>query len=80
MCILGSPSITLRLNTERPETLKCGAKRLAGYRTDQILEEVGTVLNKEDRKWQHPYGKKERCMRLTGSVTYRKNLIYKLKC
>ncbi|WP_010192871.1 non-hydrolyzing UDP-N-acetylglucosamine 2-epimerase [Bacillus sp. m3-13] len=30
-CILGTPCITLRENTERPETVDCGANTLAGY-------------------------------------------------
>ena len=37
-CILGVPCITLRDNTERPETLKDGSNNLAGTDSDKILE------------------------------------------
>lgn len=54
-CILGTTCITLRENTERPETLQCGANRLAGYKTNIILEAVATSLN-APVSWVHPYG------------------------
>ena len=37
-CILGVPCITLRDNTERPETLKDGSNNLAGTDPTKILE------------------------------------------
>ena len=37
-CILGVPCITLRDNTERPETLEDGSNNLAGTDSDKILE------------------------------------------
>jgi UDP-N-acetylglucosamine 2-epimerase len=37
-CILGVPCVTLRDNTERPETLKDGSNNLAGIDSDKILE------------------------------------------
>ncbi len=33
-CILGVPCVTLRENTERPETVQAGANVIAGYRSD----------------------------------------------
>lgn len=54
-CILGTPCITLRENTERPETIECGANRLAGYKTDAILEAVAKSLS-APVTWVHPYG------------------------
>jgi UDP-N-acetylglucosamine 2-epimerase (non-hydrolysing) len=54
-CILGAPCITLRENTERPETLQCGSNRLAGYKRDSIIEAVANSLSGSG-KWVHPYG------------------------
>ncbi|UAL48673.1 UDP-N-acetylglucosamine 2-epimerase (non-hydrolyzing) [Sutcliffiella horikoshii] len=55
-CIIGTPCVTLRENTERPETLECGANTLAGYQKEKILEAVkASILKKAD--WTHPYGK-----------------------
>ncbi|WP_018131913.1 non-hydrolyzing UDP-N-acetylglucosamine 2-epimerase [Effusibacillus pohliae] len=54
-CILGTPCITLRLNTERPETVACGANRLAGTDTREILQSMSAVLQSA-QTWIHPYG------------------------
>ncbi|MDX5475382.1 MAG: UDP-N-acetylglucosamine 2-epimerase (non-hydrolyzing) [Bacillaceae bacterium] len=52
-CILGTPCITLRENTERPETVECGANILAGYKTESILNAIKQMKIKA---WKHPYG------------------------
>ncbi|MEA3322034.1 MAG: UDP-N-acetylglucosamine 2-epimerase (non-hydrolyzing) [Bacillota bacterium] len=54
-CILGTPCITLRENTERPETVDCGANTLAGYDPLKIVQSVETNLN-TPATWKHPYG------------------------
>lgn len=54
-CILGVPCVTLRDNTERPETIEVGANVLAGSRPERILECVKNMLGKE-RRWINPYG------------------------
>ncbi|MDI3257415.1 MAG: UDP-N-acetylglucosamine 2-epimerase (non-hydrolyzing) [Kyrpidia sp.] len=54
-CMLGVPCVTLRENTERPETLAIGANRLAGYRPDTIVEAV-SAMTAAPRGWRHPYG------------------------
>ena len=54
-CILGVPCVTLRDNTERPETLEAGSNILAGTRPKRILESVKTMLNREN-KWENPFG------------------------
>ncbi len=46
--ILNVPCITLRNNTERPETVEAGGNVLAGVETKSILEKVNLVLG--DRK------------------------------
>ncbi|MBN2238509.1 MAG: UDP-N-acetylglucosamine 2-epimerase (non-hydrolyzing) [Dehalococcoidales bacterium] len=54
-CILGVPCVTLRDNTERPETLEVGANRLAGTDADDILENVRLTFEIE-RRWTNPFG------------------------
>jgi UDP-N-acetylglucosamine 2-epimerase (non-hydrolysing) len=54
-CILGVPCVTLRYNTERPETLEVGSNVLAGAEPDEILKKVDFMLNKECN-WPNPFG------------------------
>ena len=54
-CILGVPCVTLRDNTERPETLEIGANILAGDSSDKILECARVMLGKEN-DWENPFG------------------------
>ena len=54
-CILGIPCVTLRDNTERPETVEVGANILAGASPTNILECAKTMLNKDNR-WINPFG------------------------
>lgn len=54
-CILRVPCVTLRDNTERPETVEVGANMLAGPSADRILASVVTMLGKE-RAWPNPFG------------------------
>ncbi|MEM1551207.1 MAG: UDP-N-acetylglucosamine 2-epimerase (non-hydrolyzing) [Candidatus Bathyarchaeia archaeon] len=54
-CILGVPCITLRDNTERPETLEVGSNVLAGTNPRIIVEKVNFMLNRKAR-WRNPFG------------------------
>jgi len=54
-CILKVPCVTLRDNTERPETLEVGSNTLAGTNPDTILAETKRMLNKK-RDWVNPFG------------------------
>lgn len=54
-CILGVPCVTLRENTERPETISVGANRLAGYNSDKITKSVRGITNLSSL-WQNPFG------------------------
>ena len=54
-CILSVPCVTLRDNTERPETLEVGSNILAGVSPDKILECSKVMLSKENN-WENPFG------------------------
>ena len=54
-CILKVPCVTLRDNTERPETLKVGSNILSGVNPEKVLECVNIMYNKE-RNWEQPFG------------------------
>ena len=54
-CILKVPCITLRDNTERPETLEVRSNVLVGVNQNKILEGVKLMLTKE-RNWINPFG------------------------
>lgn len=46
-CILRVPCITLRDNTERPETIEVGANILAGTEPNKIIHSVNKTLKKK---------------------------------
>ena len=54
-CILKIPCVTLRDNTERPETIEVGSNVLAGVNQNKILECVKIMVSKE-RDWKNPFG------------------------
>ena len=54
-CILGTPCVTLRDNTERPETVDVGASMLAGANPEKIREFAEVMLNKNN-EWHNPFG------------------------
>ncbi|AXG06291.1 UDP-N-acetylglucosamine 2-epimerase (non-hydrolyzing) [Haloplanus rubicundus] len=54
-CILQTPCITLRDNTERPETVEVGANRVVGVQPDDVARAVREMLTIE-RNWENPFG------------------------
>jgi len=54
-CILKVPCVTLRDNTERPETIEVGANVLAGASPNRILECSKMMLGRENN-WLNPFG------------------------
>lgn len=54
-CILGNPCVTLRDNTERPETIEVGSNVLAGTIPEDIVDSVSIMFNKE-RDGDNPFG------------------------
>lgn len=54
-CILKIPCVTLRTNTERPETLEVGSNILAGTDSFKIINSVNYML-KVEKSWKNPFG------------------------
>ena len=54
-CILNIPCVTLRDNTERPETILAGSNMLAGTNSEAIRRCVDTMLQR-NTNWQNPFG------------------------
>ena len=54
-CILGVPCVTLRENTERPETIDVGSNVLAGTNPEKIVHCMEVMLAKK-RSWENPFG------------------------
>jgi UDP-N-acetylglucosamine 2-epimerase (non-hydrolysing) len=54
-CIQKVPCVTLRENTERPETVQVGANIVSGINPNDILCKAETMLGRK-RTWVNPYG------------------------
>jgi UDP-N-acetylglucosamine 2-epimerase (non-hydrolysing) len=54
-CILRVPCVTIRDNTERPETITVGANVLAG-RTAQGIIRAARAMSHRRRRWRNPFG------------------------
>jgi len=68
-CLLKTPCITLRDNTERPETLGVGSNMLAGLHKEKILSAV-KEMSKRKADWKNPFGdgkSGEKAMRILSS-------------
>jgi UDP-N-acetylglucosamine 2-epimerase (non-hydrolysing) len=61
-CILSVPCVTLRENTERPETVDAGANMLAGTQPEKILAAAQRMMERA-RTWDNPFG--------TGDAAFR---------
>jgi UDP-N-acetylglucosamine 2-epimerase (non-hydrolysing) len=54
-CILGVPCVTIRDNTERPETLEVGSNTLVGAKAEDMLDGTRKML-KQGSDWENPFG------------------------
>jgi UDP-N-acetylglucosamine 2-epimerase (non-hydrolysing) len=68
-CILKVPCVTLRENTERPETVAAGANMLAGTDPARILAAAGEMLGRK-RSWENPYGDGRAAERIVRAVLH----------
>lgn len=67
-CILRVPCVTLRENTERPETIEAGSNVIAGRDPSRILELSRRMISKE-RNWSNPFGDGKAGERITRIIT-----------
>ncbi len=67
-CILNVPCVTLRDNTERPETLEVGSNVLAGSEPEIILSSVEKMLARE-RNWPNPFGDGHAGFRIVKAIS-----------
>ena len=51
------PCITLRENTERPESVSVGANILAGLKLENVLSAVDSMISK-NFDWESPFGER----------------------
>ena len=66
-CILKVPCVTLRENTERPETVEVGANTIAGVQPKMVLEKTRIMLGKK-RNWRNPLGDGKAAMRIVRTL------------
>jgi UDP-N-acetylglucosamine 2-epimerase (non-hydrolysing) len=66
-CILGVPCVTLRDNTERPETIDVGANILAGVSPDNIVRCTKEMLSRQTN-WENPFGNGRAAEKITEIV------------
>ncbi len=62
-CILGVPCVTVRDNTERPETLRVKSNLLVGTEPDNILNGAHIMLDRK-RGWKNPFGEGDSSKRI----------------
>ncbi len=67
-CILGVPCVTLRDNTERPETIEVGSNMLAGTSPERILEAAKQMINSK-RGWVNPFGDGKTAQKIISILT-----------
>jgi UDP-N-acetylglucosamine 2-epimerase (non-hydrolysing) len=67
-CILGVPCVTLRDNTERPETVDAGANVLAGASPGRIVKCAAEMLAKKG-KWANPFGDGRAAEKILGIIS-----------
>jgi UDP-N-acetylglucosamine 2-epimerase (non-hydrolysing) len=67
-CILGVPCVTLRENTERPETVSVGANVVAGTDPETVVNEA--VAQREvERDWENPFGDGTAAVQIIDEIT-----------
>jgi len=66
-CILGTPCVTLRYGTERPETVFVGANCVAGHDPADIVAAAASMYGREG-DWQSPFGDGQAAARILDAL------------
>jgi UDP-N-acetylglucosamine 2-epimerase (non-hydrolysing) len=66
-CVLGTPCVTLRYGTERPETAFVGANCIAGLQPDDIVEAARQMHGKSGH-WEVPFGDGDAAERIVNVI------------
>ncbi|WP_227356314.1 non-hydrolyzing UDP-N-acetylglucosamine 2-epimerase [Haladaptatus salinisoli] len=66
-CIIGVPCVTLRENTERPETVEVGANTIAGTDPDAVIRRVEEARGRTG-DWENPFGDGDAAHRIADTV------------
>lgn len=69
-CILRTPCVTLRNNTERPETVDVGANLVVGVDQNDVANGVREMLTR-DRNWENPFGDGTASDRILDTLNYK---------
>lgn len=67
-CVLRVPCVTMRDNTERPETVDVGANTLAGIDPDSI-QAASARMTRKNHSWENPFGDGRSAERILDEVT-----------
>lgn len=71
-CILGVPCVTVRLSTERPETVAVGANLVTGVEPEAIVEGAARMIGRQGG-WGNPFGDGRAGERIVEFVLEREN-------
>jgi len=66
-CVLGTPCVTLRYGTERPETVHVGANCVAGHDPVDIVA-AGLTMSGKDGDWAVPFGEGNAAERILDAL------------
>lgn len=67
-CILKIPCITLRDNTERPETVDVGANVVATTVPETVLDAIELSIQKKNLSWTNPFGDGKAAERIVNEL------------
>jgi len=70
--ILKIPCVTVRDNTERPESIEAGINILAGTKSEKILAATKEIIAKE-KKWPKLYGDGQAAVRIVEFIKHEKS-------
>jgi len=72
-CILNTPCITIRENTERPETVDVGANKLVGLNI-KLFKEAFTHFTQQSHTWDSPFGDGKTSQKIIDEITSKREV------